>query len=180
MKTKMLIITCVSAVIAAVSYYFHKTEWCFVLAIVAFTTFYHFAIRLVIGWLVKALSEKDYNYDNLWLREKKWEKKVYKVLHVHSWKDKFPTYAPDSFDLKNGLKSVIQETAIAEIVHTVIIPLSYLPLVFAIIFSDLTDIIVFGITGLVAGLVDFLFVIVQRYNRPRLLRVMRHLESKLP
>ena len=178
MKTKMLIVTCVSFLISAVFYYFYTIPWCFTLAIVASTTFYHFAMRLAVGGIVNGLVKKDINYNNFWLRQKKWEGKVYKALHVHGWKDKMPTYSPDNFNLANGLGSVIQATCVAEIVHTIIIPLSFLPLVVAIIMhADLSDIIVFTVTGVIAGLVDLFFVIIQRYNRPRLIKALTFLEK---
>ena len=173
MKTKMLIIACVSFLLSAVFYYFYTIPWCFTLAIVSSTTFYHFAMRLAVGGIVNGLSKKAINYNNFWLRQHKWESKVYKALHVHGWKDKMPTYAPDNFDLNKGLNSVIHATCVAEIVHTIIIPLSFLPLIVAIIMcADMSDIIVFTVTGIIAGLVDLLFVIIQRYNRPRLIKAM--------
>ncbi|MCH5163564.1 MAG: hypothetical protein J1F36_00950 [Clostridiales bacterium] len=178
MKTKMLIITCVSFLVAAVMYYFYTIPWCFTLAIVASTTFYHFAMRLVVGGIVDGTIKKDIDYNNFWFRQKKWESKVYSALHVHGWKDKFPTYAPDNFDLSKGLKSVIQATCVAEIVHEIIIPLGFLPLIVAFIMrADVSDIVVFAVTGAASGLVDLFFVIIQRYNRPRLIKALTFLKK---
>lgn len=165
-KTKMLISAGVAAIIGALCYRFREAEWCFILAIVAATTCYHLVVRLAVIWLVKLFSDKYYSFDNFWLRQKKWEGKLYKLLKVRFWKNKFPAY----FELRNGLKNVFQATCVAEIAHTVIIPLSFLPLVFAIIWGDVADIIVFAITGALAGTVDLMMLIVQRYNRPRLIK----------
>lgn len=172
-KTKMLILTCIFAVIAAVMYFFYETEWCFTLAIVASTTFYHLAIRLFVRWIVNVASKRRYNYNNAWFKEKKGERKFYKMIGVHGWKSKFPPYEPKDFDIKNGVENIIQATCVTEIAHTIIIVLSYLPLVIAAIWGDVTDIIIFAVTSFVAGLVDFLIVVVQRYNRPRLIGALK-------
>ena len=172
MKKKMYIITAVSAAVAVVFYCFYKVDWCLSLAIVASTTFYHFAMRLAVGYFVSYVVRPKCDYRNAWMRQHRWENKAYKLLGVHAWKSKFPAFSPEKFDLKNGLDNVIAATCEAEIVHTVIIFLSYLPLVVACIWGEPTDIIIFAITSVFAGLIDLIFVIIQRYNRPRLVRIM--------
>ena len=59
----------------------------------------------------------------------------------------------------------------AEVVHEIIMVLSFIPLLFAIPFGVFP---VFFITSVIASLVDFVFVIVQRYNRPRIIKLIRH------
>ena len=55
----------------------------------------------------------------------------------------------------------------AEVVHEVILVLSFLPLLAAFPFGSFG---VFLITSLLAALYDLSFVIMQRFNRPRILR----------
>ena len=58
----------------------------------------------------------------------------------------------------------------AEIVHEVIVVLSFLPLLAAIPFGAFP---VFLITSLLAAMYDLTFVIMQRYNRPRILKYLQ-------
>lgn len=56
----------------------------------------------------------------------------------------------------------------AELVHETIIILSFVPL-FAVIFFD--SFWVFFITSAAAAIFDLLFVIIQRYNRDRIVKI---------
>lgn len=58
----------------------------------------------------------------------------------------------------------------AELVHEVNVILSFLPVVFSYWFGALA---VFIVTSLLAALFDMIFVIMQRYNRPRILRLIQ-------
>ncbi len=63
----------------------------------------------------------------------------------------------------------------SEIVHAVIILLSFVPLPGTIPFGAFP---VFLLTSLAAALTDTVFVIVQRYNRPRVIRLAEMQEKK--
>ena len=66
-------------------------------------------------------------------------------------------------------------TAQAEIVHEVIIVFSLLSMLFIIPFGEPA---VFIVTAVCASLFDLIFVIMQRYNRPKLVRYIERLERK--
>ena len=143
----------------------------FSVAITFGTIFYHFAMRLAVGGFVDARYHNQMDYTKKWFMEKAFERKLYKVLRVKKWKKWFPTYNPQDFDLKNrSVTEIIQVTCQAEIVHEVNMILSFVPVVFSVWFGSLG---VFLLTSCAAFLFDSIFVIMQRYNRPRMIRLMK-------
>lgn len=140
------------------------------------TTAYHFLMRLAVGYIVPQVTRYNFDYRNRWFRPRKWEAAFYRKANVRTWKGKIPTYAPSQFSLKeNSLYRVIQNTCGAEIVHEIIMVLSFLPLA-AVPFLGTFP--VFFITSLLAALYDSIFVMAQRYNRPRLIRIYEKQEAK--
>ena len=89
---------------------------------------------------------------------------------MNKWKKHIPSYSPETFSLKHhSLEEIIQATCQSEIVHELILIFSYLPILLTIFFDSF---LVFLITSIIASLIDLTFVIVQRYNRPRLIRLL--------
>ena len=139
------------------------------LAITFGTVFYHFAMRLLVGAIVPRLvgegAEKGF-----WFRQKRFEEPFYQALRVKQWKKHLPTYAPESFDLgKHSIEEVIHTCCCSEAVHEWIMLLSFLPVLTIPAFGAPW---VFWITSILAALCDGCFVILQRYNRPRLIRIL--------
>lgn len=138
------------------------------LGITSMTICYHFTIRLVIGSIMDKISLMQFNPDSWRFRERKFEKKLYKALHVKKWKKFALTYDNSKFDLsKNPTEDVIGECCRAESVHWLCIAASLVSISFTAVFDSL---LAFLITGIAGALFDLIFVMVQRYNRPRLLR----------
>lgn len=107
--------------------------------------------------------------------DKTFEQKLYKKLRVKHWKDHMPTYAPASFSLQeNTLEQIVDNCCVSEAVHEVIILFSFVPLIFAFWWGIFP---VFLITSLLAAAIDGSFVIIQRYNRPRLVRILAKKEA---
>ena len=139
------------------------------LAITFGTVFYHFAMRLLVGAIVPNLVQKGAEKD-FWFRPKGFEQPLYRALRVKQWKKYLPTYAPESFDLrKHSLEEVIHTCCCSEAVHEWIMLLSFLPVLTIPVFGAPW---VFWITSGLAALFDSCFVILQRYNRPRLIRIL--------
>ncbi len=135
------------------------------------TVFYHFGMRLAVGGIINARFHNRMNYKRTWFCEKRFEKSLYEKLKVKKWKDRIPTFAPENFTLKkHQAEEIVQATCEAEVVHEIIMVFSFVPLVFSIWAGAA---MVFVITSCAACLLDLVFVIVQRYNRPRLLRLIR-------
>ena len=174
LKKKMISISVISLIVsfaAGASYAFTKTRTFFPVAVTFGTIFYHLAMRLAIGSLVDAKYHNRMDYTKKWFQERAFEKKLYQKLNVRKWKKRLPTLNPEDFDLKSrSLEEIIQVMCQAEIVHELIMPLSFVPIVFSIWFGSLD---VFVITSCASLLFDGIFVIMQRYNRPRLMRLLK-------
>ena len=148
------------------------------------TTFFHFAMRLCVGYAVEKCFPKKIDLQGFWFREHRWEKGVYKRLRVRKWAKKVPTFKPEQFDLNtHTYGELARQMCLSEVVHEVIVLCGFLSLLFCLFFEDpLANLAPFLITAILAGLYDLQFVILQRYNRPRVVRLMqregRRSESK--
>ena len=133
-------------------------------------TLYYFAMRLAVGTVVNLIMKNKANYNNVWFSEKRFEKKLYNMLRVRKWSKYVPTYSPDTFDTsKKTVKEIVGATCQAEIVHEIIMALSLLPIA---VIPFLGGAVAIYITSVLSMLIDCVFVIIQRYNRPRLVRIM--------
>ncbi|MDE5985586.1 MAG: hypothetical protein K2H13_10075 [Eubacterium sp.] len=146
---------------------------CYTLSITFGTVFYHFAMRLLVG---KFTGHK-FNYKSFWFKEKSFEKHLYKALRVKKWKGKMPSYNPQTYMTKNvPLETIINTMCRNEVIHEIIALLSFVPILFSLAFDA---VLVFVITSIIACMCDLTFVVMQRYNRPRVVRLMeRQREQK--
>lgn len=146
-----------------------------VLAITFATTFYHLAMRLCVGYAVDRVMQNRADPESRRFRIRSWEPGLYKRLGVRSWKMRLPTYSPASFSPRERTwRQIVMAGCQAEVVHTLIVVLSFLPVFAGLWFGAW---IVFILTSLLAAGFDLLFVILQRYNRPRLLRMAKKEEK---
>ena len=165
--------TAILTVVLFTVHHFLPFQGILVSAITVFTTCYHFSMRLLVGFLVPKCIPQ-HNPGNFFFRLYAFEPKLYSLLRVKKWKLKMPTYDPSSFSLKhNTLEQVIWSSCTAEAVHSLIIVFSFLPLLFSLWWGDFP---IFLCTSLASALYDGLFVIMQRYNRPRLVRLLQKKE----
>ncbi len=139
------------------------------LAITCGTFAYHLDMRLLVGWLFNALMHNRANYRRAWFRTQPWEEKLYALLQVKRWKKRLPTFAPETFDPKrHSWDEIAQAMCQAELVHETIVVLSFVPLAVIPRFGAPA---VFIITSVLSALFDLTFVIIQRSNRPRVVRL---------
>ena len=141
---------------------------------ITFATFlYHLAIRLAVGGILNKLTAGGVDYKSAWFRQSRFEAVLYRMLKVHKWKRKLPTYIPENFSLKeNTPEQLASNMCCAELVHEINVAVSFVPVILSIVIPALRDtIIVFVLTSVAAALFDLLFVIIQRYNRPRILQM---------
>ncbi|MBR5471698.1 MAG: hypothetical protein IKU81_06265 [Oscillibacter sp.] len=158
-----------AGLVCALLYLYLESGVMLTLAITFVTTAYHFDMRLLVGTIVNGIFHNRMDYTRKWFRLRPFEATLYAALHVKQWKGKLPTYAPEWFSLRtHSPQEIAQAMCQAEIVHEIIVVLSFLPLCVVPRFGSLW---VFLITSLLAAGFDLLFVIVQRYNRPRVLRL---------
>ena len=81
-----------------------------------------------------------------------------------------PTYAVGTFSFElYSMEEVLGAMCQAEVVHEIIVILSFVPLLFAISFGAFG---VFLITSILAAGFDMMFVVMQRYNRPRIEKLL--------
>lgn len=151
-------------------YFFTSLSFFKTLAITFGTSFYHFAIRLLIGFCYKLKFNDKIDYNRSWFKAKNFESKLYKNIKVKLWKKYLPTYQIGSFNLKTKTyEQIAMSTCQAEIVHETIVLFSFIPILFSIWFGAIW---VFVITSVLAAIFDTLFVIIQRYNRPRIVKLI--------
>ena len=139
------------------------------IGIVAFTIMYHFWVRLIMGNVSK-LFKKHIYYKQSWFKERKFEKKLYKALRVKQWKRKALTYNPELFSLKeNSLEEIANNMSKAEVDHWINELISLSTILFAIPWGAFW---VFSISAIIAMRFDGQFIVIQRYNRPRVMRIL--------
>ena len=174
MKKKMILTTVILLVgllACGIAYYFTQNAILFTITITLGTCFYHFAMRLIVGHGIDAIFHNKMNYNRWWFRERKHETKFYNILQVKKWKKHLPTYNADYYDMtKHSVEEIIQTTCQSEVVHEINMVLSFVPVIFTIWFGSL---VAFLITSCIAFCFDSVFVILQRFNRPRLRRLLR-------
>lgn len=168
---KSITILCfVTAVVASVLFHCLDKGIYLTLAITFGTVFYHLGIRLFIGYIFNAKMNNHADYTKKWYQVHTWEIKLYEFLHVKTLKSKMPTYTPSVFSIKtHTLSEIAQATCQSELVHETNIILSFIPLIASKWFGSFY---VFLITSICGAVFDLLFVIIQRYNRPRLIKII--------
>lgn len=141
-------------------------------------------IGLLLFLLGRIIPKKWILYDRFPYGSFPFEKngKIYKVLHIHRWREKLPDMSkilPAMMPSKTlpkqataaQLERMVQETCVAELVH------------------DLLCVLGFGCVFLWKGAGGWLiallymvgnipFSIIQRYNRPKLIQIMKRLKTR--
>ena len=179
MARKMKIIallSTVSAVICAIFYMETENAVLFSSMIAFATTAYHLVMRLFIGFSIDLLLDNHVDYRAGWFRVSAFERKLYEKMKVKKWKGKMGSYDPSCFDSRiHSWDEIAQATCQAELVHELIIPLSFIPVLASIPFGALP---VFVATSVLAACFDAMFVIIQRYNRPRIMKLIKGSSEK--
>lgn len=116
------------------------------------TIFYHFSMRLVVGYAFDRIMGNKVDYNRAWFQLKPVENRIYKFLKVKKWKAHMPTYNPDVFSpKKHSWDEIAQAMCQAELVHETIVILSFLPIILSIWFDSIG---VFVITSACAAVFD--------------------------
>lgn len=150
----------------------NHNDVCYAMGIAFMVIAYHLIVRLVIGTLVDAVCDNQIDSSKGWFEDSDSERAFYRLIGVRRWKKKLPTFDEAAFSMKkHSLEDIISASCQAEVVHEINIAASLLALLFAIPFEPLW---VFVLTSVGGAVFDLMFVIVQRYNRPRLMRTAEH------
>ena len=92
-------------------------------------------------------------------------------MKVKKWKNKMPTFDEDTFDItKHSWDEIVQATCQSELVHEINVIFSFLAIVASVWFDSFW---VFFITSMLGAMYDLMFVIMQRFNRTRILKMKR-------
>ncbi len=144
--------------------------WC---GIVSFMILYHFGLRILFGEITKRLK---INYRHPFFRRRGFEKKLYSTLRVRNWKDRVLTFDPASYDFhRHTLDELATTMAKSETDHWINEIISLTSLFFALLWGHFP---IFLITCIAAMLFDAQFIVVQRFNRPIVLRLMEHRKKR--
>ena len=128
-------------------------------------------MRLFVGGIFNFALNNKVDYKKKWFKVGNLEQKLYGFLKVRNWKKFFPTYDPDAFDKKrHSWHEIAGAMCQSELVHETIVVLSFLPILFSLWFGAKS---VFILTSCFSALFDLIFVMIQRYNRPRVLRMLK-------
>ena len=172
----VIAVTVVIAVLCFALYYsgFFKNEVVLWIGIVCFTIMYHFWVRIIMGNVSKLFTV---HYKKWWFKERKFEKKLYKLLRVRKWKEKVLTYNPDHFSTKlHTYEEIANTMAKSEVDHWINELIALSTVLFSLIWGQFW---IFLITAVAAMLFDAQFIIVQRYNRPIVLRVAEKKQKRI-
>lgn len=159
-----------ATVILAISYKVTSSGILLPLAITSGTIAYHFVMRLMVGLAFHATMRNKADYRKRWYQVSKREMAVYEKLKVKQWKCRMPTYDPALFDPRlHTWEEIVQAMCQAELVHETIAVLSFLPILAGIWFGEYP---VFIVTSVLSAACDMVFVIMQRYNRQRVTKLL--------
>lgn len=179
MPAKMKLTAVISLVMTALFavFYITSAEDVFLTFAISFATVtYHFAMRLAVGKTVDMIFHNKMDHNKKWFRVGKAEQHFYNLLRVRKWKGKMPTYDLKAFDPKiHSWDEIADATCQSEIVHEIIMVLSFLPILASVWFGALP---VFVITSVLSACFDCIFVMMQRYNRPRIVKVAERQRRK--
>lgn len=141
--------------------------------IASFTILYHFWLRILMGKVTKRFA---IDYRAWWFKERRFEKYIFKILRVRKWKGKVLTYDPDAFLIeKHGYKGVANAMAKAETDHWINELISLSTMLFPLLWGAPW---LFISTAVVGMLFDMQFIVVQRFHRPIITRVIEKDEKK--
>lgn len=146
------------------------------LAITFGTISYHVVMRLLVGLAFCIVMKNRADYKKRWYHVSGHEMAVYERLNVKKWKRRMPTYDRTLFDPKlHTWEEIAQAMCQAELVHETIALLSFLPIIAGIWFGAYP---VFVVTSVLAAGCDMLFVMMQRYNRQRIMTLLQRERQK--
>ena len=167
--TRIAVVALIATVALGIGYKSTSQEVLLSLAITFGTVSYHLIMRLLVGLMFDMFMKNRADCRKRWYQISQREMSLYRRLKVQRWKGKMPTYESELFDPKtHSWAEIAQAMCQAELVHETIVLLSFLPILAGIRFGAYP---LFIITSVLAAMVDMMFVIIQRYNRPRILRL---------
>ena len=141
--------------------------------IVSFMILYHFGLRIFFG---NVTNKFKINYSHPWYKPRKFEEGLYKLLLVRKWKEKVLTFEPDKYDFENvTLEQLATTMSKSELDHWINELISIFSMLFIFVWGCAPA---FVISAVAAMLFDAQFIVVQRFNRPIVIRLINRTERK--
>ena len=156
------------------------------LVIALLNTAFWFALHFGIAELLTHLPAETQRRLFDWNRVSEREMALYRRLRLPRWKDRLPQFNPE-FDKRHlavsptpaYLRKFLEVTCHAEMIHELIALLGFLSLFFCLLCEQpLNWLPLFLGIALFIGLCNLPFAAIQRYNRFRLVRLLRRMEAK--
>lgn len=140
------------------------------LAITLGTVSYHVVMRLLVGLAFRVVMQNRADYQKRWYHVGEHEMAFYEKIGIKNWKRRMPTYDHTLFDPRvHTWEDIAQAMCQAELIHETIALLSFLPIAAGIWFGAYP---IFIVTSVLAAGCDMLFVMMQRYNRQRIMKLL--------
>ncbi len=153
-------------IIAAVLYCVSKIGVFLTLSITFGTIAYHLIMRLSVSALVNRGMRNTADFNKKRYRVGTREMMFYKKIKLQKHKGKMPTFNPDLYDpRKHSWEEIAGVMCQSEIVHEINALLSFMPIFAGFKFGAFP---VFIVTSVLAAGYDLIFVMIQRYNRQRI------------
>ncbi|MDW0109755.1 glycosyl-4,4'-diaponeurosporenoate acyltransferase CrtO family protein [Sporosarcina aquimarina] len=116
--------------------------------------------------------------NNFFFKEKSFERQLYKSIRINTWKDKLPAMNSTLKNLKSELTpgyldKVFMQTYYAEFGHLTIAILGFL----SIVVNPHEYFMLAFICSIVNFFIHIPFCLIQRYNRPRIVKVKSRIEN---
>ena len=129
-KMKQIALFAVAITIGCVVLYIDTENGLYLTLAITFGTIsYHFIMRLFVGCFIDLLLHNHVDHRKRWFQVSAAEQSMYKKIKVKMWKEKMATYDPDSFDCSiHTWDEIAQAMCQAELVHEVIVVLSFIPI----------------------------------------------------
>ena len=137
-------------------------------------------VVLIVGLV---MPRRWFDPDNRLFAERKWENggRVYNRIYISKWKSKLPdmskhintmiTKRLKGKETPDDIRALISETCVAEAAHIALMAMS---LGMIAIWQDIGGVI----CCICYAVGNVPYIIIQRYNRPRLVKMMKRLESR--
>lgn len=188
LKGYIIIILIANLAISLACYFFNKQNqysYFIVLLFSILSTIVEILIDGICAKIIHGLNDKHFDYSLKIYKQRKFEKKLFKIIKIHEWKDKIPEIGKmacnfgkdkleDSSDI-SYLNLFIKETCVGEMVHL-------FSMIFGILVIFILPINYWLWIGLIVCIINIVLniplLLIQRYNRPRLLLLLKRANKK--
>ncbi len=140
--------------------------------------FIHGLFRILVPSFLFLIFRYRFDPESFWFSEKSFERGLYERLNVKSWKSFVEklSFHPHRFDMeKHDDAFILSYMCHAELCHEITIILDLMTCLMA---GNIIEFIFLLILALVLVSLEMSFITVQRYNRPRLLRIKKRKEER--